>query len=172
MTYFGSSTSSSTDYETQHRSFSSIYRLYSSNWEYDNCDQINASTTTPTSRSWYVYVDDVLLIGADNQVKKNDPLEKQLQLKHVTKLQHDQPLVFLERQVEYYGDHIGHSMTKDYYDYTSSLATTSTNRPPIERNEYLTTEEHLKYRTIVGKLLWMCPLRPDIQYATQELTRA
>eukprot|EP00971_Amphidinium_carterae_P158847 3149524-Amphidinium_carterae.1 len=24
----------------------------------------------------------------------------------------------------------------------------------------------------MGKRLWMCPLRPDIQYATKELTRA
>eukprot|EP00971_Amphidinium_carterae_P134297 2660656-Amphidinium_carterae.3 len=36
--------------------------------------------------------------------------------------------------------------------------------------------QHVKvlvaYRTIVGKLLCMWPLRPDIQYATKELTRA
>eukprot|EP00971_Amphidinium_carterae_P322359 6406996-Amphidinium_carterae.2 len=31
-------------------------------------------------------------------------------------------------------------------------------------------EEHPLHRTTVGKLLWMRPLGPDIQYATKELT--
>eukprot|EP00971_Amphidinium_carterae_P142037 2813180-Amphidinium_carterae.4 len=72
-------------------------------------------------------------------------------------------------------------MTKDYYDSllkiynikenTNSLSTTGTKRPPI-KSEPLDHQEHSIYRTIVGKLLWMCPLRPDIQYATKELTRA
>eukprot|EP00971_Amphidinium_carterae_P027079 533938-Amphidinium_carterae.1 len=68
-------------------------------------------------------------------------------------------------------------MTKDYYGsllliYSISLSTTGTKRPPITDNESLNSEEHSTYRTIIGKLLWMCPLRPDIQYATKELTRA
>eukprot|EP00971_Amphidinium_carterae_P333180 6467759-Amphidinium_carterae.1 len=45
-------------------------------------------------------------------------------------------------------------------------------RPPMPTGETLSSEEHSTYPTIVGKLLWMCPLRPDIQYATKELTRA
>eukprot|EP00971_Amphidinium_carterae_P349187 6490888-Amphidinium_carterae.2 len=45
-----------------------------------------------------VYVDDLLLIGKDDKVKDFlTRLEKQLQLKHVTKLQREQPLVFLGR---------------------------------------------------------------------------
>eukprot|EP00971_Amphidinium_carterae_P201203 3992694-Amphidinium_carterae.1 len=73
-------------------------------------------------------------------------------------------------------------MTKDYYnsllslytikENTNSLSTTGTKRPPITTGQQLNNEEHSTYRTIVGKLLWMCPLRPDIQYATKELTRA
>eukprot|EP00971_Amphidinium_carterae_P218595 4338806-Amphidinium_carterae.3 len=80
------------------------------------------------------------------------------------------------------GDHIARSMTKDYYtsllslcnvkENTNSLSTTGTKRPPITTGELLDSGEHSTYRTIVGKLLWMCPLRPDIQYATKELTRA
>eukprot|EP00971_Amphidinium_carterae_P110239 2183973-Amphidinium_carterae.1 len=98
------------------------------------------------------------------RVKKSPKrLEQQLQLKHIMKLQGDQPLVFLGRQVEYYGGRIALSMTKEYYDSllslynicsnTNSLATTGAKRPPIATNEYLTTEEHSKYRTIVGKPL-------------------
>eukprot|EP00971_Amphidinium_carterae_P336596 6473048-Amphidinium_carterae.2 len=73
-------------------------------------------------------------------------------------------------------------MTKEYYnsllslcnikENTYSLSITGTKRPPITTGEPLNNEEHSIYRTIVGKLLWMCPLRPDTQYATKELTRA
>eukprot|EP00971_Amphidinium_carterae_P348852 6490704-Amphidinium_carterae.5 len=73
-------------------------------------------------------------------------------------------------------------MTKEYYnsllslynikDNTNSLSTTGTKRPSITTGEPLDNEEHSIYRTLVGKLLWMCPLRPDIQYVTKELTRA
>eukprot|EP00971_Amphidinium_carterae_P309095 6142197-Amphidinium_carterae.1 len=72
-------------------------------------------------------------------------------------------------------------MTKDYYNSllslynikvnTNSLSTTGTKQQPITTGEPLDAEEHSIYRTIVGKLLWMCPLRPDIQHATKELTR-
>eukprot|EP00971_Amphidinium_carterae_P229229 4547537-Amphidinium_carterae.1 len=73
-------------------------------------------------------------------------------------------------------------MTKEYYnsllslynikENTNSLSTTGTKRPPITTGQPLNNEDHSTYRTIVGKLLWMCPTRPDIQYATKELTRA
>eukprot|EP00971_Amphidinium_carterae_P287155 5700326-Amphidinium_carterae.1 len=73
-------------------------------------------------------------------------------------------------------------MTKDYYnsllslcnmkENTNSLSTTGTKLPPITTGQPLSNEEHSTYRTIVGNLLWMCPLRPDTQYATKKLTRA
>eukprot|EP00971_Amphidinium_carterae_P112632 2230474-Amphidinium_carterae.1 len=63
-------------------------------------------------------------------------------------------------------------MTKEYYnsllslynikENANSLSTTGTRRPTITTGELLHSEEHSTYRTIVGKLLWMCPLRPDI----------
>eukprot|EP00971_Amphidinium_carterae_P065258 1293282-Amphidinium_carterae.2 len=48
-------------------------------------------------------------------------LEGQLQLKHVTRLERGQPLVFLGRQIEYYNDQIALSMTKEYYNSQLSL---------------------------------------------------
>eukprot|EP00971_Amphidinium_carterae_P223461 4433734-Amphidinium_carterae.1 len=89
-----------------------------------------------------VYVDDLLLLGEDDKTKQFlKQLEGQLQLKHATKLERGQPLVFLGRQSEYYNDHIALSMTKEYHnsllslynikDNTNSLSTTGTKRPPI-----------------------------------------
>eukprot|EP00971_Amphidinium_carterae_P008872 174961-Amphidinium_carterae.1 len=54
-----------------------------------------------------------LYLGEDDKIKEFlDQLGQQLDLKHVTKLERGQPLVFLGRQIEYYGDHIALSMTK------------------------------------------------------------
>eukprot|EP00971_Amphidinium_carterae_P329634 6462225-Amphidinium_carterae.1 len=110
-----------------------------------------------------VYVDDLLLIGDDDKIKTFlQKLESQLQLKHITKLQRDQTLVFLGRPIEYYNDHIAYSMTKDYTsllslynikENTNSPSTTGTKRPPITMGEALNSEEHSTYRTIVGKRL-------------------
>eukprot|EP00971_Amphidinium_carterae_P262486 5206810-Amphidinium_carterae.1 len=69
-----------------------------------------------------VYVDELLLLGEDNKIKDFlKQLEGQLQLKHVTKLERGQPLVFLGRQIEYYNDHIALSMTREYYNSLLSL---------------------------------------------------
>eukprot|EP00971_Amphidinium_carterae_P191527 3800500-Amphidinium_carterae.3 len=69
-----------------------------------------------------VCVDNLPQIGDVDKIKTFlQKLESQLQLKQVTKLQRDQPLVFLGRQIEYYNDHIAFSMTKDYYTSPLSL---------------------------------------------------
>eukprot|EP00971_Amphidinium_carterae_P004592 91842-Amphidinium_carterae.1 len=46
-------------------------------------------------------------------------------------------------------------------------------RPPIEEQEYLqlVTTNHTACITAIGKLIRMCPLQPDKQDATKELTR-
>ena len=38
-------------------------------------------------------------------------------------------------------------------------------------DEALTETEHRQYRRTTGKLLWSCPVRPDLCYATKELSR-
>eukprot|EP00971_Amphidinium_carterae_P131547 2604984-Amphidinium_carterae.1 len=69
-----------------------------------------------------VYVDDLLLHGEDDKIKEFlEQLRQQLDLNYVTKLERGQPLVFLGRQMEYFGDHIALSMIKDYYNSLLSL---------------------------------------------------
>ena len=43
--------------------------------------------------------------------------------------------------------------------------------PNDPANKALDPERHRLYRTAVGKLLWATPVRPDISFATKELSR-
>ena len=44
-------------------------------------------------------------------------------------------------------------------------------RKLIESEELLSKDERKLYRRIVGQLLWLSSIRPDIQFATKELSR-
>ena len=41
----------------------------------------------------------------------------------------------------------------------------------IDGDEALDTIEHKRFRRSVGRLQWICPLRPDINYGVKELAR-
>ena len=58
---------------------------------------------------------------------------------------------------------------------TCRSATTPGNdtlRKKVEEEELLSPEEHKQYRKLVGQLLWLSPVRPDITYAVKELSRS
>eukprot|EP00971_Amphidinium_carterae_P025102 495638-Amphidinium_carterae.1 len=42
---------------------------------------------------------------------------------------------------------------------------------PDQGSELLHFTDHKKYRTSVGKRLWLSAIRPDIQFAVKELSR-
>ena len=49
--------------------------------------------------------------------------------------------------------------------------TTGTSTKPNHVPQPLNNGDHKAYRAIVGKLLWLALIRPDISYATKELSR-
>ena len=48
---------------------------------------------------------------------------------------------------------------------------TDTLKRQVESEEELNKEDHATYRKIVGQLLWLTPVRPDIAYGVKELSR-
>ena len=53
----------------------------------------------------------------------------------------------------------------------ASIPGAGTLRKKVEEEEPLSEEEHRKYRRLVGQLLWMSPIRPDITFAVKDLSR-
>ena len=48
---------------------------------------------------------------------------------------------------------------------------TDTLKRQVESEEELNKEDHATYRKIVGQLLWLTPVQPDIAYGVKELSR-
>ena len=131
-----------------------------------------------------LYVDDLLLLVKDHKDKDwfFNELGSHVLLKHTGHLKEGTSLKFLGRQLTHRGDNMLVSPLSQYIEELLSMynldkcrpATTTGNsqlKPTVEDEEPLSTEEHSKYRTAVGKLQWLVGIRPDLAYATKELAR-
>ena len=67
------------------------------------------------------------------------------------------------------------SETYEYFSLQRSKAAMTpgllTTRSSDKPEEYLTSEQATMYRSFVGKIQWMVPLRPDIAFMAKELSR-
>eukprot|EP00971_Amphidinium_carterae_P169133 3350559-Amphidinium_carterae.2 len=96
-----------------------------------------------------VYMDDLPLIGPNNGIQNFvKTVAEVLQLKHVTKLHRDTPLIVTGGQIEYYNNYIAMSVAKEYYDdnllalynmqpNTTPLATTGVLKTHLQKLDYL-----------------------------------
>ena len=127
------------------------------------------------------YVDDLLVCGTPERTKEfTDKLSQEVLLKVEGELKPQTSVNFLGRTLRHNGNSIDVSMSTAYVTDMLKLYGMETSKPspttgsstvskvqpePLDRNE------HKKYRAIVGKLLWLALIRPDISYATKELSR-
>ena len=89
---------------------------------------------------------------------------------------------FLGRTITRREDSVEISMSTSYVDKMleemdmktcspSNTPGTDSLRKKIESEELLTESQHRQYRRVVGQLLWLSSIRPDIQYAVKELSK-
>jgi len=130
-----------------------------------------------------VYVDDVMLFGPKAALAE---LVQQIQSKVLLQvtghLVPGETVKFLGRQLTHNGDSVHFSSLNTYVDdvlaefdlsnckMASTPGTTALKRV-LDADEPVTTEQHKMYRRAVGKLQWLSPIRPDINFATKELAR-
>ena len=135
------------------------------------------------------YVDDLLIVGEQQEQESFiTKLSAYFLLKHKTKLDAKTPLIFLGKTLEHKASEhsINLHLPSSYYMKLFKMygmenaKTTSTTgdklgqsddpRDPL--NHPLDQARHKLYRTAVGKLLWASPVRPDISFAVEELSRS
>ena len=136
-----------------------------------------------SSKELYVlcYVDDLLVCGNPDRIKPfTEQLSKEVLLKIEGELKPQTSVNFLGRTLKHNGDSIDITMSPAYVsdmltlfgmDTAKPSPTTGTSAKPSHVPQPLNTSEHKAYRAIVGKLLWLALIRPDISYATKELSR-
>ena len=127
------------------------------------------------------YVDDLLVCGTPERTKEfTGRLSQEVLLKTESELKPQTSIDFLGRTLKHNDDSIDISMPTAYVTDLLKLCgmkgskpspTTGTSTVSKILPEPLDRNEHKKYRAIVGKLLWLALIRPDIAYATKELTR-
>ena len=127
------------------------------------------------------HVDDLLVCGTPERTKEFiDQLSQEVLLKTESKLKPQTSIDFLGQTLKHNGDSISVSMPSAYVTDLLTLCGMENSKPsptigtsigPKAQPEPLDRNERKKYCAIIGKLLRLALIRPDIAYATKELTR-
>ena len=136
-----------------------------------------------SSKELYVlcYVDDLLVCRDPARIKTfTEQLSNEVLLKIEGELKPQTSVNFLGRTLRHNGDSIDITMPTAYVkemleafgmEKAKPVSTTGSTAKPNFVPQPLNTVDHKRYRAIVGKLLWLALIRPDIAYATKELSR-
>ena len=119
------------------------------------------------------YVDDLLVVGEQPDLIMT-MLQNEFLLKETSKLQDGQKAEFLGRTIRRDGNDFVLGCKKDYINEIletmgmqnckgSTTPGTSVLKNPGGAS-LLQTEDVTHYRSVVGKLLWLIPLRPDLNF--------
>ena len=133
----------------------------------------------------YAYVDDLLMLGTAVALDQILELIKEhFLIKYTGELDTEGSKArFLRRCLKRAGDSIILYMDENYlseefkdYSLEKCRPANTTGTSEVKRiqdgDEALDDIEHRRYRRSVGRLQWICPLRPDICFAVKELARA
>ena len=91
-------------------------------------------------------------------------------------------MTFLGRILKRVGDSVLFMMKSGYLDAAfeefgltrcegSSTPGSKGVKRPLDGGDLLDNAEHKVYRRVVGRLQWICPVRPDLMYPVKELAR-
>ena len=128
------------------------------------------------------YVDDLMFFGSKPDIDLCvQDLQKDLLLKMTGALTEGQTVTFLGREIRRTADSCELYMKPEYIDSMLQLYNMSACKPvaapgtdtlrKAQEAQPLSAEDHKKYRRVVGQLLWLCNVRPDIMFAVKELSR-
>ena len=130
------------------------------------------------------YVDDLLIVGEKDKAEATfQLLSSEFLMKQTGTLCNEgDKLNFLGRQLTRTSDSVCISMDPTYVARVleesemtkcrvANTPGTDALKKKVEDENELDREAHKAYRKLVGQLLWLAPVRPDIAYAVKELSR-
>ena len=133
----------------------------------------------------FVYVDDLIVMGVKASVSKVfELLNQKFLIKRVGNLNDEGSVArFLGRRLKRIGDSIKFYMDLnfleedfEYYDLKRSRPVNTPGSSSIKRiidgDEALDQKAHKRFRSTVGRLQWICPILPHINFAVKELARS
>ena len=109
-------------------------------------------------------------------------LRKEFLLKETSRLEDGQRAEFLGRTIRRDGNNFVLGCKKDYIkeiletmNMQNCKGSTTPGTSALKNPggvSLLQAEDVKHYRSVIGKLMWLIPIRPDLNYATKELSRA
>ena len=128
------------------------------------------------------YVDDLMFFGSKPDIDLCvQDLQKDLLLKMTGTLTEGQTVTFLGREIRRTAHACELYMKPEYIDSMLQLYSMSACKPAAapgtdtlqkaQEAQPLSAEDHKRYRRVVGQLVWLCNVRPDIMFAVKELSR-
>ena len=129
------------------------------------------------------YVDDLVISGSAQMVKDFIvSIQEEFTLKHVNFLTSENPVEFLGRSIKRLKNgNITMEFSQKFIDdllkifeVTGNVTTTGLKLQALPEDQKVQCDRviHQKYRSAVGKLLWMAQLRGDLKYPVKELSRS
>ena len=129
------------------------------------------------------YVDDLVISGSAQMVKDFIvSIQEEFTLKHVNFLTPENPIEFLGRSIKRLKNgNITMEFSQKFIDdllrifeVTGKVTTTGLKLQAIPEDQKVQCDRviHQKFRSAVGKLLWMAQLRDDLKYPVKELSRS
>ena len=133
------------------------------------------------THSYFAVLDDLLFLAEPTVVDKLfTDIQQHLLLRPTGDLTVGNTINFLGRNITNNGDYYEVSLSDKYTtDLLQEAGLANSKAAPApgtkvsntDLEQPLNTEEHKAYRRAVGKLQWMTYTRPDISYATKELSK-
>ena len=129
------------------------------------------------------YVDDLVISGSAQMVKDFIvSIQEEFTLKHVNFLTSENPIEFLGRSIKRLKNgNITMEFSQKFIDdllkifeVTGKVTTTGLKLQALPEDQKVQCDRiiHQKFRSAVGKLLWMAQLRDDLKYPVKELSRS
>ena len=137
----------------------------------DSCAFLKKDQLRHVQLAVMAYVDDLVISGSAQMVKEFiSMIQEKFALEHINFRTSENPVEFLERTIKT----LKNGNIFKIFEVTGKVTTTGLKLQALPEDQKAQCGRiiHQKFRSAVGKLLWMAQLRGDLKYPVKELSRS